>query len=72
MEFTRLIVVAACAGCKNTIPMGAIAVCKIYAAPFAKQRVLGGCASQTNRKVEVKEVHITNALKASKRAATGK
>jgi len=72
MELNRLVVVAACTGCKNVVPMGTIAACKIYAAPFAKQRVLGGCPSQTNRVVEVKEVKITNALKASKRAAAGK
>lgn len=72
MELNRLVVVATCAGCKNVVPMGTIAACKIYAAPFAKQRVLGGCPSQTNRVVAVVEKKVVNALKASKRAATGK
>jgi hypothetical protein len=72
MELVNKIVVAACAGCKLIVPMGSIAVCRTWASPYAKQRVFGGCPSQTNRKVEVKEVKVTNALKASKRAAAGK
>jgi hypothetical protein len=72
MELVNKIVVAACAGCKLIKPLGAIAVCSVWASPYAKQHLLGGCPSQTNRKVVVKEVKVTNALKASKRAAAGK
>lgn len=72
MELVHKIIVSACAGCKLVVPMGAIAVCRTWAEPHAKQRVLGGCPSQTNRKVEAKEVKAVNALKASKRAAAGK
>lgn len=72
MELVNKIVVAACAGCCNRRALGAIAVCTLYAAPFAKQRILGGCASQTNRAKEVKGVKAINPLKASKRAAATK
>jgi hypothetical protein len=45
MELFRLAIVSACTGCGRIDGLG----CSIWAAPFAKQRMVGGCASQTNR-----------------------
>jgi hypothetical protein len=67
----NMIVVAACVGCGNIVSLGAIGVCSLYPAPFAKQHILGGCASQTNKARVVKEAKKLNTIKASKRAAAG-
>jgi hypothetical protein len=72
MELVNKIVVAACAGCKLIKPLGAIAVCSVWASPYAKQRLPGGCSSQTNKGKTAAEKKTVNALKASKRAAAGK
>lgn len=72
MELVHKIVVAACAGCKLIVPMGSIAVCRTWAEPHAKQRLLDGCPSQTNKVRVIEEKKTVNALKASKRAAAGK
>lgn len=67
----KMIVVAACVGCGNVLSLGAIGVCSLYPAPFAKQHILGGCASQTNKVRVAKEAKKVNSIKASKRAAAG-
>ncbi len=74
MVFSVTDTVEKCEGCGHVHNLApAVNKCDIYAYPAAKQRVLGGCASQTNRQsvVKVPEKKV-NALKASKRAAQGK
>jgi hypothetical protein len=66
-----MIIVASCKGCNLIKKVSSLETCKTWAAPHAKQRLLGGCPSQTNKVREVKETKIINALKASKRAAKG-
>jgi len=68
MAVQRLAVVAKCAGCGNIIGMA----CSIWAMPFAKQRMMGGCSNKTNRVKNTVEKKKVNALKASKRASKGK
>jgi hypothetical protein len=57
-----LATVPACVGCGKVVSLGnALSKCEIYAAPFAKQHIMGGCPSQTNRvvkSVEVKKVRV--------------
>lgn len=70
-DLTRFIVVSACAGCKKVMPVNGLSLCETWAAPWAKQRLLGGCPSQTNKVRVAVEKKTVNALKASKRAAKG-
>jgi len=61
------IIVPACIGCKIIKKSSSLETCQIWAAPYAKQRLPGGCPSQTNKVREVKNTKFLNPLKAAKR-----